>query len=45
MHRAPRIPHAHAIALTRSDPVLVPWRAWTTAAIVLAVLLAGLLGR
>jgi hypothetical protein len=44
MSRAPRIPHAQMIALSRPDPALVTWRPWLGVMVGVALLLAGLLG-
>ncbi len=47
MPPAPRIPRAQVIALSRPEPLdaHVPWREWLAAAVALALLAGGLLGR
>ncbi|MGC3997770.1 MAG: hypothetical protein QM767_09875 [Anaeromyxobacter sp.] len=42
MHRAPRIPRAHVIALSQPDPALATWRPWLAVALGVALLLAAL---
>ncbi len=44
MPRAPRIPRAQVIALSRPAPIEVPWREWAAIAVALLLLGAGLLG-
>lgn len=44
MLRSPRIPRAQVMTLSRLEPVEIPNREWTIAAIAFALLLAGLLG-
>jgi hypothetical protein len=43
MHRAPRIPRAQVMALSRPDPLL--WRSWSAVAVALGLLLLALLAR
>jgi hypothetical protein len=45
MHRAPRIPRAQVMALSRPDPLLSEWRSWSAVAVALGLLLLALLAR
>jgi hypothetical protein len=44
MRRAPRIPRAQVMALSRLDTMSIPSNEWMIAAVAFTLLLAGLLG-